>query len=108
MPSVQRVNDAFQDKDVVVLAVSIDSGGEKVVKSFIAKHGHTFVTLHVGLGTFQPIQVADYRRHPMHAEWGELPQANSTFMTTSCAGTLRMTHASRTSQPTLSSYVATV
>ena len=31
-----------------------------------------FVTLHVGLGTFQPIQVDDYTRHPMHAEWGEL------------------------------------
>ena len=44
MPSVQRVHDAFQDKDVVVLAVSIDDGGEKAVKSFIAKRGYTFVT----------------------------------------------------------------
>ncbi len=35
----------------------------------------TTVTLHVGLGTFQPIQEADYRRHAMHAEWGELPPA---------------------------------
>lgn len=34
-----------------------------------------FVTLHVGLGTFQPIQVDDYRLHPMHFEWGELPAA---------------------------------
>jgi S-adenosylmethionine:tRNA ribosyltransferase-isomerase len=34
--------------------------------------GWTFVTLHVGAGTFQPIKVADYRQHPMHAEWGEL------------------------------------
>jgi S-adenosylmethionine:tRNA ribosyltransferase-isomerase len=32
----------------------------------------TFVTLHVGLGTFQPIKVDDYRNHPMHAEWGSL------------------------------------
>ena len=31
-----------------------------------------FVTLHVGLGTFQPIQVADVRQHVMHAEYGEL------------------------------------
>jgi S-adenosylmethionine:tRNA ribosyltransferase-isomerase len=31
------------------------------------------VTLHVGLGTFQPIQVADVTRHAMHREWGELP-----------------------------------
>jgi S-adenosylmethionine:tRNA ribosyltransferase-isomerase len=31
-----------------------------------------FVTLHVGVGTFQPIQVADVREHVMHAEFGEL------------------------------------
>src|ERR1043165_3485366 len=30
------------------------------------------VTLHVGLGTFQPIQVDDYTQHPMHTEWGRL------------------------------------
>jgi S-adenosylmethionine:tRNA ribosyltransferase-isomerase len=35
----------------------------------------TAVTLHVGLGTFQPIQVEDARQHKMHSEWGELPQA---------------------------------
>jgi len=33
------------------------------------------VTLHVGLGTFQPVQAADYRHHVMHREWGELPAA---------------------------------
>jgi S-adenosylmethionine:tRNA ribosyltransferase-isomerase len=33
------------------------------------------VTLHVGLGTFQPIQVDDVTKHRMHAEWCELPQA---------------------------------
>jgi S-adenosylmethionine:tRNA ribosyltransferase-isomerase len=32
-----------------------------------------FVTLHVGLGTFQPIQTDDFRQHRMHSEWGELP-----------------------------------
>jgi len=44
MPSVQRVHDAFQDKGVVVLAISVDGGGAKTVQSFIAKHGHTFPT----------------------------------------------------------------
>jgi S-adenosylmethionine:tRNA ribosyltransferase-isomerase len=33
------------------------------------------VTLHVGPGTFQPIQVDDYRKHHMHSEWGSLPEA---------------------------------
>ncbi|MEI7687260.1 MAG: tRNA preQ1(34) S-adenosylmethionine ribosyltransferase-isomerase QueA, partial [Planctomycetota bacterium] len=32
----------------------------------------TFVTLHVGLGTFQPIKVDDFREHAMHAEWGSI------------------------------------
>jgi S-adenosylmethionine:tRNA ribosyltransferase-isomerase len=36
--------------------------------------GATDVTLHVGLGTFQPIQVDDYTQHPMHREWCELTQ----------------------------------
>lgn len=36
--------------------------------------GWAFITLHVGLGTFQPIQVDDYARHIMHAEWGQLPE----------------------------------
>jgi S-adenosylmethionine:tRNA ribosyltransferase-isomerase len=33
-----------------------------------------FVTLHVGLGTFQPIQTADITQHRMHTEGGELPE----------------------------------
>jgi S-adenosylmethionine:tRNA ribosyltransferase-isomerase len=33
----------------------------------------TFLTLHVGAGTFEPIRTADFREHVMHAEYGELP-----------------------------------
>jgi S-adenosylmethionine:tRNA ribosyltransferase-isomerase len=32
------------------------------------------VTLHVGLGTFRPIEVDDPAQHPMHAEWAELTE----------------------------------
>jgi peroxiredoxin len=44
MPSVQRVHETFQDKNVVVLAISVDGGGEKAVKSFMTKRGYTFTT----------------------------------------------------------------
>lgn len=37
--------------------------------------GAAFVTLHVGLGTFAPIDVNDLDRHPMHAEWFRAPAA---------------------------------
>ncbi len=39
--------------------------------------GRAFVTLHVGAGTFQPIQVEDVTRHRMHVEWGEVPEATA-------------------------------
>ncbi len=41
---MQRVHETFQDKDVVVLAISVDGGGEKAVKSFMTKRGYTFTT----------------------------------------------------------------
>jgi peroxiredoxin len=41
MPSVQRVHNAWQDKDVVLLAVSLDGGGPKAVQTFLEQHGYT-------------------------------------------------------------------
>ncbi len=35
----------------------------------------TYVTLHVGAGTFLPVKVEDVTRHKMHAEWGEVSAA---------------------------------
>ena len=32
------------------------------------------VTLHVGRGTFRPIEVDDVSQHPMHSEWAELSE----------------------------------
>jgi S-adenosylmethionine:tRNA ribosyltransferase-isomerase len=42
--------------------------------------GRVFVTLHIGLGTFQPIQAEDFTQHRMHREWGELPGAAADAM----------------------------
>lgn len=33
---------------------------------------HSFVTLHVGAGTFQPVKAATMQDHPMHREWVEV------------------------------------
>ncbi len=34
-----------------------------------------FVTLHVGVGTFRPVDVEDIKTHKMHEEWIEVPSA---------------------------------
>ncbi len=34
----------------------------------------TFVTLHVGAGTFLPVKVEDVTKHKMHAEWGHVSE----------------------------------
>ncbi len=34
---------------------------------------HTCVTLHVGVGTFRPVEVDDITAHHMHGEWLEVP-----------------------------------
>ncbi len=39
--------------------------------------GVAFVTLHVGPGTFQPVQVIDVTQHQVQAEWGEMPAATA-------------------------------
>ena len=36
---------------------------------------HTFVTLHVGAGTFQPVRADDIEGHEMHEEYLEVPEA---------------------------------
>jgi len=45
------------------------------------------VTLHVGVGTFAPIEVEDLSQHRMHAEWSEAtPAALTTIRDTRAAG----------------------
>lgn len=47
----------------------------------------TFVTLHVGAGTFLPVTVEDVTTHRMHAEWGEVrAQAAAEMTATRAAG----------------------
>jgi S-adenosylmethionine:tRNA ribosyltransferase-isomerase len=43
----------------------------------LRNHGinQAFVTLHVGVGTFRPVEVEDVTTHQMHEEWIEVPAA---------------------------------
>lgn len=47
----------------------------------------TFVTLHVGAGTFLPVKVDDVTKHKMHAEWGHVSdKAAAEIAATKAAG----------------------
>jgi S-adenosylmethionine:tRNA ribosyltransferase-isomerase len=39
-----------------------------------------FVTLHIGLDTFQPVRVEDPRQHPIHTEYGEVSPETATLL----------------------------
>ena len=58
-------------------AVAAPTAGLHVTEELIARLaaggvGCHFVTLHVGAGTFLPVQADDTAAHRMHAEWGEI------------------------------------
>lgn len=41
-----------------------------------------YVTLHIGLGTFKPVEVDDIEQHVMHTEYYEIDQANAALIST--------------------------
>lgn len=49
-------------------AVAAPTAGLHFTPEMLAGLPHTFVTLHVGIGTFRPVQVEEVERHPMHRE----------------------------------------
>ncbi len=49
-------------------AVAAPTAGLHFTPEILASVPHTFITLHVGVGTFRPVQVEDLTAHRMHAE----------------------------------------
>lgn len=48
---------------------------------------HAFITLHVGVGTFRPVEAEDITQHQMHGEWLEVPAATvAQIQATQAAG----------------------
>ncbi|MCU0689509.1 MAG: S-adenosylmethionine:tRNA ribosyltransferase-isomerase [Phycisphaerales bacterium] len=64
------------------------------------------VTLHVGLGTFKPVETEFVEHHPIHAEWCEVPAATAAALVAARApGTKRRVFAvGTTSARTLESF----
>jgi S-adenosylmethionine:tRNA ribosyltransferase-isomerase len=44
------------------------------------------IVLHVGIGTFRPVDVEDPGAHPLHAEWYEVPETAATAIEAARAG----------------------
>lgn len=49
---------------------------ERVKKTYNAH----FITLHVGAGTFKPVECDDIKKHTMHKEFFDIPQATKTLL----------------------------
>jgi thiol-disulfide isomerase/thioredoxin len=45
IPGLEKLNKAYKDKGLVILAVSVDQGGWDVVRSFITEYGITYTVL---------------------------------------------------------------
>ncbi len=54
-------------------AVAAPTAGLHFTPEILAKVPHAFLTLHVGVGTFRPVQVEDVTEHRMHSERFHLP-----------------------------------
>jgi len=54
-------------------AVAAPTAGLHFTPEILASTPHAFLTLHVGVGTFRPVQVNDIRQHVMHSERYHLP-----------------------------------
>ena len=63
----------------------------------------SFLTLHVGLGTFQPMKVDDTDDHVMHHEWGHISEDAAAFLSTAKRDGRRIVAVGTTSLRTLES-----
>ena len=66
---------ATRDGSVAAPTASLHLTAQLLAELAAAGVTRSFVTLHVGLGTFLPVKVADTSEHRMHAEHGEVSQA---------------------------------
>ncbi|WP_163850614.1 tRNA preQ1(34) S-adenosylmethionine ribosyltransferase-isomerase QueA [Pseudooceanicola aestuarii] len=92
-PADARDRDDYQtvwaDRSGAVAAPTASLHFDQPLLDRLAARGvdFTYVTLHVGAGTFLPVKVDDVTTHKMHAEWGEVtPTAAAEIAATRAAG----------------------
>ena len=69
----------FAKRDGAVAAPTAGIHFDKKIITRIKKKGVSMVpiTLHVGMGTFHPIKVNDFKKHKMHSEWVEISESTA-------------------------------
>ncbi len=67
---------------------------------------HTFVTLHVGAGTFQPVKTERLEEHRMHSEWYQVPDVTMQAIADCKARGGRIVAVGTTTVRTLESWAA--
>ena len=72
----ERYQTIFAEKEGAVAAPTAGMHFSKHLMKRMEIKGidKTFVTLHVGLGTFRPVQVEDVDKHVMHSEWYQVTE----------------------------------
>jgi S-adenosylmethionine:tRNA ribosyltransferase-isomerase len=73
----ERYQTVFANVPGAVAAPTAGLHFDQALFEALAESGitHSFITLHVGAGTFQPVRVDDPSRHVMHAERVDVPEA---------------------------------
>lgn len=85
----QDYQTVFAENNGAVAAPTASLHFDEHLLAELADHGvdFTFVTLHVGAGTFLPVKVDDVTTHKMHSEWGQISdQAAREIVQTKAAG----------------------
>ena len=69
-----RYQTVYAKNDGAVAAPTAGLHFDEILLSSLENQGinHTFVTLHVGAGTFQPVKVENIESHKMHSEYYEI------------------------------------
>ena len=61
-------------------AIAAPTAGLHFTPELLATLPHAFITLHIGIGTFRPVKVANLAEHKMHAERFVIPEATAAAM----------------------------